>query len=399
MTFSKVNEISFLFMRPQLSFAFSKLLSRAAPLLAFVSVVDVSDAETLVKGRRSLVLEGQAAQLVVDIAGGSFVDFHLRTPNLNPLQWGEKGENTAPRPMGHFLCLDRWGAPSEAEQKNGMPFHGEAIRVEWQVLQEPVERDRKIFAEMTATLPLAGLTVKRTVELAVSNALFVVREEVTNLNKLGRIFNMVQHPTIGPPFLDEQTVVDANARRGFAQGNPLPNPEEPAAYWPEARKDGQAVNIRHLTNDHNPNVVSYIVDEDIGWATASNPTQGLLIGYLWKTAEYPWFNAWRHVENGKPFARGLEFGTTGLHQPFGILVAKGRIFERALYQYLDANESITKSYACFLFKIPKDYKGVARVSISGKRLVLAERDAGPERNLSMDVGEFRFGEIMPANRN
>jgi len=148
------------------------------------------------------------------------------------------------------------------------------------------------------------------------------------------------------------------------------------------------VNLRFLTRDHNPNVVSYTLDEEYGWTTASSPAQGLLIGYLWKTSEYPWFNAWRHAENAKPAARGLEFGTTGLHQPFPILVAKGRIFGRTLYEYLDAGQTIAKRYACFLFKIPKDYKGVGRLSYAGGRLTLQEREGGPARALSMEVGGF-----------
>jgi hypothetical protein len=131
--------------------------------------------------------------------------------------------------------------------------------VEWQVLKPPMGTGQKVTAEMGATLPLAGLKVKRTMELSAGNAVFVVHEEV------------------------------------------------------------------------------------------------------WKTAEYPWFNAWRHVEKGKPLARGLEFGTTGLHQPFPILVAKGRIFGRSLFEYLDAGETRTKSYTCFLFQIPRDYRGAESI--------------------------------------
>lgn len=361
-------------------------------LVTLVSLATFCQADTIINGRRSLVLEGQTAQVIVDLAGGSIADFHLRTPPVNPLQWGSKGEGAEPRPMGHFLCLDRWGAPSDAEQKNGMPFHGEASRADWQVLQTPLAKDGKVEAAMTATLPLAGLKVHRRIELSVRDAVFVVREEVSNLNKLGRIFNMVQHPTLGPPFLDEHTVVDANARRGFMQNSPLPNPEEPAVVWPEARQDGQPVNLRFLTRDHDPNVVSYTIDEEYGWTTASSPRQGLLIGYFWKTSEYPWFNAWRHVEGGKPAARGLEFGTTGLHQPFPILVAKGRIFGRPIYEYLDAAQTVSKRYACFLFKIPNDYKGVARLTYAGGKLTLQERDAGPGRALTMEIGPVFKGE-------
>ncbi|MCY3757928.1 MAG: hypothetical protein OXG96_09425 [Acidobacteria bacterium] len=269
-------------------------------------------AETLFNGRPSLILEGRAARLVVDLGGGSLVDFRLSGHSVNPLQW-DPGESVRLKPLGHFLCLDRWGAPSEAEERNGMFFHGEATRVEWRVHEGPARKGEAMEATLSAQLPMAGLEVLRTVRLSDSSASCIVSESVTNRNKLGRIYNMVQHPTIGPPFLDEGTLVDSNARKGFMQTSPLPNPEEPAVYWPQALKQGQPLSLRRLADDSDPNVVSFVFDEDRGWITASSPSQGLLIGYLWSTAEYPWLNIWRHSENGKPQARGLEFGTSGLH--------------------------------------------------------------------------------------
>jgi hypothetical protein len=317
-------------------------------------------------GRPTVALESAEARLVLDLAGGSLVDFQLKKDGLNPFAWEEKGGATSPRPRGHFLCLDRWGAPSAAELKNGVPFHGEAARVVWRVITQSPEQ-----VEMETKLPLAGLTIRRTVRLV--NAVVVVQETVTNTNPLGRIYNMVQHPTIGPPFLDESTVVDANARKGFMQSSPMPNPEEPAVWWPQALKDGEPVNLRGLRDDPMPNVVSYVIDEQVGWTTAVNPGRGLLLGYLWKTSDYPWFNAWRHVGNGKPLARGLEFGTTGLHQPFPILVQKGVIFGRRLYAYLDASESVTRSYCLFLTTVPNDYSGVTQVSFRGQRIAIQPR--------------------------
>ena len=357
-------------------------------LLWLVLVTTTANPETLVKGRRSLVLDGSAAQAVVDIAGGSIVSFQFQDQKLNPLVWGDKGELTAPRPMGHFLCLDRWGAPSDAEKDNGMPFHGEAAHVVWKILSDTVKSDGAIHIDMTALLPIAGLEVRRRITLWEKEPVFTVSETVTNLNKLGRLYNMVQHPTIGPPFLDETTLVDANAQKGFMQSSPLPNPEEPAVYWPQALKDGEPVDLRRLGDDAIPNVVSFTMDDEYGWATASNAAKGLLIGYIWKGAEYPWFNAWRHVENGRPLARGLEFGTTGLHQPYGILVAKGRIFGRPIFGYLEAGEAVKKSYAVFLFKVRKDYKGVAAVTYKQGKLVLRERGSSPERDLVMEVGKL-----------
>jgi hypothetical protein len=324
------------------------------------------------------------AQLVIDLAGGSIENFHRKDNTLNPLVWGDKDDKPNPRAMGHFLCLDRWGPPSDAELKNGMPFHGEAANVVWQTLRAPAEQKGSIHAEMSAQLPMAGLSIKRSIDLSATQSCFTVTEEVTNTNKLGRIFNMVQHPTIGPPFLDENVLVDSNAKQGFMQTEPLPNPEKTVIQWPGAVNKGQPVDMRRLTNNPDPNVVSYVVDDKGGWVTASNPAKGLLIGYVWKTEEYPWFNAWRHVENGKPLARGLEFGTTGLHQPFPILVSKGKILGRPLYEYLDAGQTVSKSYICFLIPIPADYKGVGSLEYDGKQVALTEH--GSKRLLRMEVG-------------
>jgi Domain of unknown function (DUF4432) len=357
-------------------------------LLPLVLVTITANPETLVKGRRSLVLDGSAAQVVVDIAGGSIVSFQFQDQKLNPLVWGEKGEQTAPRPMGHFLCLDRWGAPSEAEKNHGMPFHGEAAHVVWKILSDTVKSDGAIHAEMAAVLPIAGLEVGRRITMREKEAVLTVSETVTNRNKLGRLYNMVQHPTIGPPFLDETTLVDSNARKGFMQSSPMPNPEEPAVYWPQAINESETVDLRRLRDDPIPNVVSFTIDEEYGWAAASNAARGLLIGYIWKNDEYPWFNVWRHVENGRPLARGLEFGTTGLHQPYGTLLAKGRIFGRPIYGYLDANSTVKKSYAVFLFKIRQDYKGVAAVIYKDGKLRLRERGSSPEKDLAMVAGEL-----------
>jgi hypothetical protein len=225
---------------------------------------------------------------------------------------------------------------------------------------------------MTAQLPLARMSVRRTVRLQGQAAL--VTEAVTNDAPLGRVYNMVQHPTIGPPFLDETTVVDSNARQGFMQASPMPNPEQPSVVWPQALKDGIPVNLRYLKDDPMPNVVSFVVDEEWGWTTAVNPAQGLLIGYIWRASEYPWFNVWRHVENGKPFARGLEFGTTGLHQPYPVLTKKGRIFGRQLFAFLDSGETQSRQYQVFLLKVPSAYVGVNRMEAQGNEFVFTGRD-------------------------
>ncbi|MSU63417.1 MAG: hypothetical protein EXS31_13655 [Pedosphaera sp.] len=343
--------------------------------------------QQLVNGRKSLVFENPAARLVVDVSGGAIGDFRFKGEELNPLNWATpKPGDTAVRGFGHFLCLDRWGPPSDAEGSRGMPYHGEAANVEWQVLRDVTTREGLIESEMAAKLPMAGLSVRRKIRMSTTSPVFTVREEIKNENALGRIYNAVQHPTVGPPFLNESTLIDCNGRRGFAQGGTLPTPEEPSFFWPQAlNQDGQSVNLRHLTGDPNPNVVSYAIEDAYGWVTAATPLSGLLIGYVWKTSDYPWVSLWRDVGDGKPAARGLEFGTTGLHQPFPILVKKGRIWDRQLFEHLDAGETTTKSYTTFLLKIPRDFAGVESIKVSANRLLVRERSGGKPREFTIET--------------
>lgn len=339
-------------------------------------------------GRPAMLLDGKTAQVAVDLAGGSIVDFHLKGHDLNPLTWDSKpGTTPEPRPRGHFLCFDRWGQPSDAEAKNGMPFHGEATSITWKRLRAGRDVAGERAAEMSATLPIAGLSLRRRIALSETEGLLTVRETVTNRNKLGRIYNMVQHPTIGPPFLDETTLVDAGAGRGFAQGQPVPDDGAAPVLWPEAlATDGRRVDLRRLTDKADPGVASYVVDGPYGWITAVNPGRGLLLGYAWKRDDYGWIDAWRHVDAGKPFARGLEFGTTGLHQPFPVLVKQGAIFKTPIYAHIDAGESVTRTYVAFLVRVPTDHAGVAGISVRGADLVLHERGRGPERDLRIAGG-------------
>ena len=356
-----------------------QMLTTLKMLVASMTVVTTSQAEVMdVDGRSALVMQSDVALLVVDLAGGSIKDFHLLEHGLNPLQWDSVSFDstlaetpTKPRSMGHFLCLDRWGPASEAEIENGMGWHGEASRVLWKVTQDVVDGDDHLEAVMTANLLSAGLSVRRTIRMSRSTAVIEVTEAVTNQRPLGRIYNMVQHPTIGPPFLDETTVVDANAGRGFMQGGTLPNPEEPSVVWPVAeKKDGTEVDLRRFSDNTEPAVVSFVIDAEYGWTTAANADKGLLIGYLWKTDDYAWYDDWRNVRDDRPFARGLEFGTSGLHQPFPVLVRKGKIFDRQIFVHIDAGETVTRSYMNFLTVVDDGLTGVRNVAFDGASLRL-----------------------------
>ena len=167
--------------------------------------------------REPLRLRTDRVELVISPEGGTITGFRLEGQPLNPLNWEVPDDfdtqtETKPAPRGHFLCLDRWGAPSAAEGKRGMPFHGEAAARAWDVTAPPQLTPAGVRTAMAVELPLAQLAVTREVLLS-DGGVARVTESVTNRGPLGRLYNMVQHPTIAPPFLDEQTVVDSKIGR------------------------------------------------------------------------------------------------------------------------------------------------------------------------------------------
>lgn len=347
-----------------------------------LSILVMSHLSSGDEDRPIVKMESDKAEVVIDLGGGSISEYRLKSNDLNPLDWDswsfsptpDDDPPMEPRSMGHFLCLDRWGSASEAEKANGMTNHGEATQVWWVVSHEMESATGKLNARLKAQLPMAGINVERSVHMHQDSAVVMVEEFVTNENPIGRIYNIVQHPTIGGPFLNENTIVDSNGTRGFMQERSLPNPEQPEVRWPNALQlDGTEVDLRYLTDDPSPNVVSFIMDDEYGWVTAISPDTGLLIGYIWKTSDYPWLNIWRHVKDGKPFARGLEFGTSGLHKPGHDLVAKGRIFDQALYRYIDADETQRFKYVMFLVEVPEDFEGVEKIDYKGPIIQVSEK--------------------------
>jgi hypothetical protein len=342
-------------------------------------------------GEELISLRGNQVELVWAASGGSLVSFRFLDESTNPLSFEvtpdlEPRQDNAPYLRGHFLCLDRWGPPSKAEELRGVPFHGEAPRVVWTVDQPPADASGMISAQMSCVLPLAGMRVQRQIVLDAPGSVALVTERVISTGPLARIYNHVQHPSIAPPFLHDGTIVDSNAEIGFAQDRPVPTTRATASRWPRVPVGDGEADLRRFrdetgsTTQHDVSSFVFADGEVYGWVTACSPQHKLLLGYVWRTDDYPWLNIWRYRREGKPAARGLEFGTTGYHQPFPILVRQGQILDRRIYEPLDADQTVARSYLCLLAHIPEDFQGVASLRLDGGVIqVIERRDTDPRK--------------------
>ena len=327
--------------------------------------------------------------LCVDLFGGAVTDFHLENHLINPLSFKFSKDQMPTNNkagavyQGHFLCLGRWGIPSAGEEKAGIPDHGQIANMMW---EECTREDNCIG--MKATSLLEGLAVDRSVCIDETHALYLTTEEVTNINPLGRMYNMVQHPTIANPFLDERVIVNCNAHMGFDYAL---DEFTPASFneWPNVCcKDSRWIDVS-TCNEPYSSVFSFVVDpaQSHGWITAFSPSQRLLIGYLWKRIDYPWINHWIHWSDETILYRGLEFGTTGIHKPFPEILDRNlvEVLNEKTYSYLDAGATHTRSFISFLQVMPEDYHGVAQIEYNGNAISLIEKHTNKQLEISCSL--------------
>jgi hypothetical protein len=337
---------------------------------------------------RTIQLENERSVVVVDPLGGTIVDFHLKNIPVNPLSFSftreqmPENNKAGASYKGHFLCLGHWGEPSAGEKKSGLPNHGQFANIFWNVesSKEPG------IIKMNATANMEGLSVKRKIILDSDNPLFLVNEIVQNINPLGRLYNIVQHPSLAAPFLNETTRIDCNAFRGFDQAL-CKEVNSNTLQWPHVKDDkGNNFDLRKSMNPYN-SVFSFIVKrkDEWGWLTAYSSKHNLLFGYIWKRSDYPWIHLWQHYHEGAVKYRGIEFGTAGIHQPFNeILNTSPILFGEKTYAFIDAGESVSKTYLSFIYEIADGYEGAEEIKIVDDR-ILVKGVNGEEINLDMST--------------
>lgn len=343
----------------------------------------------ILNGQNTVTLGSKdKAQLTIDLNGGAFTDFRLNEKSPNPFSWNiplnEMPENNkkgdAPF-QGHFLCLGRWGAPTDGEIKAGVPHNGQAGNQPWEVIGHSDNSYLHIYSKA----PLDGIDANRKIYFDDNNAVFKVTDHIKSTVSIGRVFNIVQHATIGSPFLSASTITDSNADRGFMQHLSYPDPHRYEYVWPEGVVDISGTKIDLTAGDTEISYVStHLFSDKTGWITAANPDNGLLIGYIWNTDDYPWLNVWHEMKDGTPWAKGLEFGTTGIGRSYqDLLSSDTRFHGENSFFFLDAGEEFEKSFICFMTQIPDDFKGVGEISMENGQIILYEKNSAKERKITV----------------
>jgi hypothetical protein len=256
--------------------------------------------------------------------------------------------------MGHNLCLDIFGPPSAEEAAAGLPVHGEASVVPYDV------RGDDSHLETRASLPLAGLEVERRLELR--GRAVRITERVRNPGGVDRPIGWTQHVTLGPPFLKKgSTQFRSSAGRSrvlesrFGDDDYL---ERAADFdWPHAPSAGGGrADLRVFTST--PRSSAYTAHLMTGggpeaFFVAFSPDFQLAFGYVWRAADFPWMGIWEENHsrtqppwNGETLTRGMEFGASPFPEGRRGAIERGSLFGTRTFTWIPAGSEVSVEYVC-----------------------------------------------------
>ena len=331
--------------------------------------------ETRYLNRRAYVLENTFLQVVLMVEGGHIAALTDKASGVNPLwtppwpsiepsDWepatnGVYG-NDAESPLlagilGHNLCLDRFGPPSESEAAAGLVVHGEASVAVYGI----TESEDTLTAR--ATFPISQLSFERRLHLPPHSRAVTITETVTNLNAADRAVGWTQHVTLGAPFVEPgKTVFRCNATKSkviesdFTDGKGYM--QIGAEFeWPWVPNlsggltdmqvfPGVPVSAAYSAHLMNP-------AETPSWFSAWHPDMKIGCGYRWNPSDFPFLGIWEENRarmqapwNGKVIARGMEFGVSPFPESRRAMLERGKTFGVPGCRWIPARKSVTVNY-------------------------------------------------------
>ena len=333
---------------------------------------------TTYRNRRAVQIENETLRLTVLVEGGHIAELLHKPTGINPLwtpPWPsiepssydaarhpEYGRNAESKLlaglMGHNLCMDIFGGPSENEAAAGMTVHGEASVAHYDItVANGVLTQRAVF-------PQAQLRFARKISF-LAPAGVRITEEVENLSALDRPVAWTQHVTLGDPFVEpgvtqfrasatKSKVIESDFTGG--KGYMKIGAEFDWPHVPNIK--GGTTDMRVFIDRPISGAFStHLMDpkREDAFFLAWSPKSKLLIGYVWKRADFPWLGIWEenHCRTAPPWnsqtiTRGMEFGVSPMPESRRQMIERGSLFGVPGYRWIPAGKTVHVEYRAFL---------------------------------------------------
>ena len=328
------------------------------------------------RGRRAAAIENDALRVTVLEGGGHIAEILDKATGVSPLwipHWptiepadydlirhpeygGGADASLLASLMGHNLCLDVFGGPSEEEAAAGLPAHGEVSVARFAI---DAYGDR---LAMHTVLPSAQIRVTREITLAGRRAR--IRETVENLSATDRAVGWTQHVTIGSPFLEKgATEFLTCADRSMVYGGTFGDSDYLASGlefgWPHApRVGGGSVDMRRYSDTRASSAYTvHRMDPARPEASfaAFSPRYRLLFAYQWRRADFPWLGVWEENHSrtaapwhGRALTCGMEFGVSPFPASRREMIERGPLFDTPTFRWIPARVRLEVEYVAVL---------------------------------------------------
>jgi hypothetical protein len=325
------------------------------------------------RGRRAARIENRALRVTVLREGGHLAEMFDKVAGVSPLwvpPWASIEPSAYDRRthlqfgsgsdarllagiMGHNLCLDIFGGPSDEEAAAGVSAHGDGS-----VALYDVDASAGALV-MRARLPTAQLLFERRIDLR--DRTVGIRETVENLADFDRPIAWTQHVSLGPPFLQKgvtQFRVSATRSKTFEAAFGADDYLQPAAEfdWPLApAAGGGRVDLQRFTDAAASSAyTAHLMDpgRTAAFFVAFSPAASLAFGYVWQRADFPWLGIWEEncsraqaPWDGRCLTRGMEFGVSPFPEARRRMVERGRMFDTPAFRWLPARGRVAVEYA------------------------------------------------------
>ena len=326
----------------------------------------------LYRNRRAVSLENGALRVTVLEEGGHIAEIFDKAAGVNPL-WTPAWPSIEPSSfdpvrhamygvdaggrllagiMGHNVCLDMFGGPSDEEAAAGLTVHGEAPVAPYAI---EAAGDRLV---MHADLPAVQLRFER--EMQLQDRTVRIRERVDNLSACDRPVGWTQHVTLGPPFLEKgETRFRASATRSrvyegqFGAADYLKPGED--FDWPLAPGiDGQSVDLGLFTAAARSSAfTAHLMDpsRDTAFFSAYSPRWKLSFTCVWNPRDFPWLGIWEEnlsrsasPWNSVSITRGMEFGVSPFPETRRQMIDRGHLFDTPTFRWIPAKTRVEVEY-------------------------------------------------------
>ena len=360
-------------------------------MLGCACAVNAAQEPVTFDGRPVRILANDKLSLAIRTVGGAMVQLLMKdyAEPLNPFEG-----------LGHFVCVDGFGPVSKEEQAAGLPGHGEAHRVPWDVLSSD-KQNGTLTVEFAAALPIVHENFRRKITMVDGENVVYIDSELESLLGFDRPINWGEHATIGGPFLEQgKTVTDMASTRAMTRSYESeavdpPDHHELADFkeftWPMAPTVSGAPTDVRIAPKVAPlmDQTTSLMDKSrrLVYVTALHPGKQALLGYVFRREEYPWTQMWDfYPGGGRRSQRGMEFAVQPFDLPRRDVIQTNSMFDTPTYRWLPANSKISSSFVMFYTRTPDGFAKVDDVSLTAGQLTIEDRASGKKIVLNASRG-------------